>query len=208
MDEFEPTAAARLIEARRGDQRLSVRKAAMTAGISEGRWRQVAKGYQAAAGGARLPVNVRPDTLARMAAAVGLTSADLRSLGEREAADELDAAQHPAPVGVVLHAERYHRAVALLDAWLRDDASHPPTDALWAFTPGQLARVLAEQVDVLEHLHLQADRDALGSTPREVGEGDGQQPAAMNPVSAPGAPMLESGLPTAGSQRPPLDTDQ
>lgn len=207
MDEYEPTAAAQLIEARRDAQRLSVRKAASMAGISEGRWRQIAKGYQAA-GGVRLPVNARPDTLARMAAAVGLTAADLRSLGEQEAADELDAAQHPAPAAVVLHRERYFRAVSLLDAWTRDEQTHPPTDALWAFTPGQLARVLAEQVHTLEEVHLQADRDALGSTPREVGEGDGQQPAAMNPVSAPGAPMPESGLPTAGSRRPPLDTDQ
>ncbi|MBD3778505.1 MAG: helix-turn-helix transcriptional regulator [Micrococcales bacterium] len=87
MDEFEPTRAARLIEQRRKQRGMSIREAAKAADLSEGRWRQIAKGYQQLAQGARAPVTTPPATTARMAMAVGVTSDELVAVGERQVAD-------------------------------------------------------------------------------------------------------------------------
>lgn len=71
--------------------RLSVRKAAEQAGISEGRWRQIVKGYQQVTSDVRAPVRAPADTLARMAKVVGATPEQLRNANREDAAEELQA---------------------------------------------------------------------------------------------------------------------
>lgn len=71
--EHEPSASVRLIERARLASGTSVRTAARRAGISEGRWRQIAKGYQQVTKEVRAPVRAPVETVARMALAVGLT---------------------------------------------------------------------------------------------------------------------------------------
>lgn len=71
--------------------RLSAREAARRAGISEGRWRQIAGGYQVVSAGVYAPVRGPADTLARMAAVVGVTPAQLRRAGRPDAARALAA---------------------------------------------------------------------------------------------------------------------
>ena len=71
--------------------KLSAREAARRAGISEGRWRQIAGGYQVVSAGVYAPVRGPADTLARMAAVVGVTPAQLRRAGRPDAASALAA---------------------------------------------------------------------------------------------------------------------
>jgi len=71
--------------------KLSAREAARRAGISEGRWRQIAGGYQVVSAGVYAPVRGPADTLARMAAVVGVTPAQLRRAGRPDAARALAA---------------------------------------------------------------------------------------------------------------------
>ncbi|SPX87633.1 hypothetical protein [Mycobacteroides abscessus] len=89
-DEVPPEAA--LIEGLRTAVRppLSVRTAAQDAGISEGRWRQIAKGYNQATRDVRVPVRAPADTLARMARTVRATPDQLREAGREDAAIELE----------------------------------------------------------------------------------------------------------------------
>src|SRR5262249_62143023 len=61
--------------------KLSAREAARRAGISEGRWRQIASGYQVVSAGVYAPVHGPAGTLARMAAVAGVTPAGLRKAG-------------------------------------------------------------------------------------------------------------------------------
>jgi len=68
---------------------LSAREAARRTGISEGRWRQIASGYQVVSAGVYAPVHGPPRTLARMAAVVGVTPAQLRKAGRPDAAKAL-----------------------------------------------------------------------------------------------------------------------
>jgi hypothetical protein len=79
--------------------RLSAREAARRAGISEGRWRQIAGGYQVVSAGVYAPVRGPAATLARMAAVVGVTPAQLREVGRADAARELTAAPAVAAAG-------------------------------------------------------------------------------------------------------------
>src|SRR5258708_22093423 len=72
--------------------KLSAREAARRAGISEGRWRQIASGYQVVSAGVYAPVHGPAGTLARMAAVVGVTPAQLRRAGRPDAARALAAA--------------------------------------------------------------------------------------------------------------------
>lgn len=85
-------AEAELIERLRQAVRpkLSVRKAAESAGISEGRWRQIAKGYNQVSKDTVVPSIAPADTLARMARVVGATPAQLREAGREDAATELE----------------------------------------------------------------------------------------------------------------------
>lgn len=79
--------------------RLSAREAARRAGISEGRWRQIAGGYQVVSAGVYAPVRGPAATLARMAAVVGVTPAQLKQVGRADAARELTAAPAGAAAG-------------------------------------------------------------------------------------------------------------
>jgi hypothetical protein len=78
---------------------LSAREAARRAGISEGRWRQITGGYQVVSAGVYAPVRGPAATLARMAAVVGVTPAQLRQAGRADAAKELTAAPGGAAAG-------------------------------------------------------------------------------------------------------------
>jgi hypothetical protein len=71
---------------------MSAREAARRAGISEGRWRQITGGYQVVSAGVYAPVRGPAATVARMAAVVGVTPAQLRQAGRADAAKALDAA--------------------------------------------------------------------------------------------------------------------
>ena len=73
---YEPSRIARIIEAHREAEGVSVRSAAKKAGLSEGRWRQIAKGYQQATRDVRVPVNAPVETLVRMALALHMTTYD------------------------------------------------------------------------------------------------------------------------------------
>lgn len=85
----------RLIEDARTEKipRMSIRAAADIAGISEGWWRQVVRGYRTGKGGQVIEVDAPADTVAQMAAAVGVTPANLRSVGRDDAADRLESLQ-------------------------------------------------------------------------------------------------------------------
>lgn len=76
-----------LIEQRRG--RLSIRKAAAAAGISEARWRQLEGGFRNTTIG-YAPEDAPDGTLARMALAVGVIPGELRAAGRPEAAALLE----------------------------------------------------------------------------------------------------------------------
>ena len=71
------------------DARLSAREASRRAGISEGRWRQIASGYQVVSSGVYAPVHGPAETLAKMAAVAGVTPAQLTGAGRPDAADAL-----------------------------------------------------------------------------------------------------------------------
>ena len=61
------------------------------AGISEGRWRQIAKGYNQVSKETFVESIAPADTLARMARVVGATPGQLQEVGREDAADELAA---------------------------------------------------------------------------------------------------------------------
>lgn len=69
--------------------KLSVRSAAAAAGISEGRWRQIIKGYNQISKDTVVPSIAPADTLARMARVVGATPEQLKAAGRDDAAEEL-----------------------------------------------------------------------------------------------------------------------
>ena len=116
-----PSAAADLIEKARVSRGISVRKAARVAGLSEGRWRQIAKGYQQVTSAVRAPVNAPPETLARMARAVGLPRAAMEEAGAAEvvaAMEALEQTQTRVDRGSSLAevANQAHYTMAALDA--------------------------------------------------------------------------------------------
>lgn len=149
--DLQPSRAAQLIESRRLALGLSVRKAAAAAELSEGRWRQIAKGYQTAARGVRVPVNAPDETLARMAAAV------------RVHPDEMEEAGHPQVAAVM----RYMGSEP-------EEAMHQSgtTDSdrdLWGLPPSLLAMRLSDE-HLIAELARRLARRAL--TPEEGGGGD------------------------------------
>src|ERR1700729_2458542 len=74
-----------LIAERRRRRDLSLRRAGNLAGISEARWRQLENGFRTTPIGPA-PEHAPARTLARMAAAVGVTPAELDAAGHPEAA--------------------------------------------------------------------------------------------------------------------------
>lgn len=80
--------------------RLTARRAATKAGMSEGRWRQIVNGYQSVGRGRSIPVIGVPVTLARMALAVDLTADDMAGVGRADVADIMrDLARGTTPGG-------------------------------------------------------------------------------------------------------------
>lgn len=73
----------------RREPKLSQRRAAEMAGMSEARWRQIVSGNMSAGGGNYVPVVAPADTLANMADVVGVTPEQLMDAGRGDAAQEL-----------------------------------------------------------------------------------------------------------------------
>lgn len=65
---------------------MTQREAARLAGISDARWRQLVTGYQSVGQGHYAPLTARAETLARMAAAVGVTPEQLAAVDREDAA--------------------------------------------------------------------------------------------------------------------------
>jgi hypothetical protein len=82
----EPPPWGALITAALATEGISAREAARRAGLSEGRWRQITGGYQVVSPGVYAEVRGPAATLARMAAVVGVTPAQLRAAGRDDAA--------------------------------------------------------------------------------------------------------------------------
>lgn len=89
----EPPPEGALIKAALKKSGLSARKAAREAGLSEGRWRQIVDGYQIVSAGTYVPVRGPAETLARMAAVIGVSPDALDAAGRADAAGELRAMQ-------------------------------------------------------------------------------------------------------------------
>lgn len=70
-------------------KKVSKRRAAEMAGISEGRWRAIVNGYQSAGGGQTVTVVAPANTLARMARVVDVSADQLREAERADAADVL-----------------------------------------------------------------------------------------------------------------------
>lgn len=87
---LKPSPIAIVVDDERKRLGYSIRHAADLASISEGRWRQIVKGYQQMAGGIKAPVNAPAETLARMVAAVRINAEGLSNrLGHELADDEM-----------------------------------------------------------------------------------------------------------------------
>lgn len=101
--------AGRILDAARGS--MSKREAARRSGIAEARWRQITTGVQRVSG-VEVPVSTRPETLRRMAEAVGADPAEVLA-----AAGFDDVPEPPAPAPKSIEA-----AVERLDQ-IRDELS-------------------------------------------------------------------------------------
>jgi hypothetical protein len=73
----------------RARPKLSGRKVAALAELSEGRLRQILNGYTIVGAGNYVATVGPPETVARIAKVVGLTPPDLRAVGRADAADAL-----------------------------------------------------------------------------------------------------------------------
>lgn len=90
-----PPEAVLIEKLRRGIKpSLSIRRAAERAEVSEGRWRQIEKGYQQVGQDVQVAAQARPETLARMARVVGATPEALTGAGRDDAAQALRALIH------------------------------------------------------------------------------------------------------------------
>jgi transcriptional regulator with XRE-family HTH domain len=119
----DPPPEGALIEASRKAAGVSAREAARRAGISEGWWRQIVKGYQTLSGGGAGPVRAPAETIARMAQAAGVTPEALEAQGHRPdaaviLAGILTARRPPAPQDPVR--AHLYAALAAVNAPLRD----------------------------------------------------------------------------------------
>lgn len=86
VDRPEPPPWGVLITAALRAAGLSAREAARRAGISEGRWRQIAGGYQVVSPRVYAQVRGPAGTLAKMAAVAGVTPEQLTTAGRDDAA--------------------------------------------------------------------------------------------------------------------------
>jgi len=78
---------------------LSRRQAAARAGISASQWSDVERGSKRAGSGIVIPVLATAETLARMAAAVGIGPDELEEAGREDAADQLRSATRQQMLG-------------------------------------------------------------------------------------------------------------
>lgn len=118
----EPRPEGELIRAALKASRMSARKAAKLADISDARWRQIVSGSQSV-GGMKAAVVAPAGTLARMARAVGVTPDQLDDAERSDAAEELRELEAAAPpegqeFGQAAHLD----AIAALLATLPPDA--------------------------------------------------------------------------------------
>jgi transcriptional regulator with XRE-family HTH domain len=88
-----------LITAALAREGISAREGARRAGLSEGRWRQITGGYQVVSPGVYAEVRGPAGTLARMAAVVGVSPAELRAAGREDAAKLLAGQAGRRPAG-------------------------------------------------------------------------------------------------------------
>ena len=94
----EPPPWGILIETARRDLGLSMREAARRAGVSEGWWRQVVRGYQSMAGGGYGLIKPPAATIAKLAKAVHVTPEQMEAEGRHsDAAAILRQDARPAP---------------------------------------------------------------------------------------------------------------
>lgn len=95
----------RLIEAalENTTPKLTQKRAAQLARISDARWRQLVSGYVSVGAGHYAPVRAPAKTLARMARVVGVTAEQLADVGREDAATEVlkmaDEERNTLPVG-------------------------------------------------------------------------------------------------------------
>ena len=90
--EIDPPPEAGLIHRRRREASgpaLSRRQAAARAGISPSQWSDVERGSKRAGPGIVIPVRATAETLAKMAAAVGVSAGELTAAGRDDAAGQL-----------------------------------------------------------------------------------------------------------------------
>lgn len=177
---------------------LSRRAVADAVGLSEARVRQIINGYASAGRGQSVEVIAPASTLARIALEVGLSPDDLTGAGRPDAADQmrdLAAASHGR--GVVLDVDRYQRGLEVLLAWAHelesDEADgaeiHPPGEALWLWSPRQLADNLAEQVAALEA----ADSESTRRYFHQIAGGRGEEQRQEHSRGRGPAPMTSAG---------------
>ncbi|MEV7422815.1 hypothetical protein [Streptomyces sp. NPDC091212] len=95
----QPRPEGELIKRAMKRKRMSARKAAAAAGMSEGRWRQIVSGVQHVSAGVTMAVTGPADTVARMALVVDVTPEGLAEAGREDAAEELRIliSEKPAP---------------------------------------------------------------------------------------------------------------
>lgn len=129
---------------------MSIRAAAEVAGISEGWWRQVVRGFRTGKGGVRIEVDAPADTLAAMADAVGVDPGELRKVGRDDAARKL---------------ELLRQVEASKPTW-DGDLSRVPDEDLTA----ELARRLEERAAALQG---PSGHPPLGLVARRVDPSDG-----------------------------------
>jgi hypothetical protein len=97
----------RLIEVAQKRARISARKAADAAGMSDARWRQIVNGYQSAGAGQVVTVHGPDDTIARMAEVVGVSPAEMREAGRERAAEVLEGLLKPIDANMARSAEEF-----------------------------------------------------------------------------------------------------
>jgi transcriptional regulator with XRE-family HTH domain len=93
----DPPAWGVLISAALRAAGLSAREGARRAGISEGRWRQIAGGYQVVSPGVYAQVRGPAATVARMATVAGVTPEQLTAAGRDDAARVIRGQQEDRP---------------------------------------------------------------------------------------------------------------
>lgn len=148
--------------------KMSQREAARRSELSETRWRQIVQGYQQLADGVRAPVVAPPDTLARMAHAVGVSAEALREAGRDDAARALETlAPKPhgfAPAEQDAFSRRVYRAYRATPA----TASEDPLEVLEAQLRRQREHVSMSAMELeASRANLHAMRERLEDASRE-----------------------------------------